>query len=68
MMPPSAKREEGEVVSSEVMDGLVELITAAAFGLVAALAWNIAIQELFTLLFPQTGTSLRSSSTPSSLR
>ena len=67
MMPPSAKREEGEVVSSEVMDGLVELITAA-FGLVAALAWNIAIQELFTLLFPQTGTSLRSSSTPSSLR
>jgi hypothetical protein len=54
MMPPSAKREEGEVVSSEVMDKLVELITAA-FGLVAALAWNTAIQELFTLLFPQTG-------------
>ena len=42
-MPPSVKREEGEVVSSEVMDGLAELITAA-FGLVAALAWNIAIQ------------------------
>ncbi len=54
MMPPSAKREEGEVVSSEVMDKLVELVTAA-FGLVAALAWNTAIQELFTLLFPQTG-------------
>jgi hypothetical protein len=42
MMPPSARREEGEAVSSEVLDKLVELITAA-FGLVAALAWNTAI-------------------------
>jgi uncharacterized membrane protein required for colicin V production len=41
-------------VSSEVLDKLVELVTAA-FGLVAALAWNTAIQELFTLVFPETG-------------
>jgi hypothetical protein len=42
-------------VSSEVLDKLVELVTAA-FGLVAALAWNTAIQELFTLIFPEAGT------------
>ena len=54
MMPPLARREEGEAVSSEVLDKLVELITAA-FGLVAALAWNTAIQELFSLVFPETG-------------
>jgi hypothetical protein len=47
-------REEGEAVSSEVLDKLVELVTAA-FGLVAALAWNTAIQELFTLVFPEAG-------------
>jgi hypothetical protein len=41
-------------VSSEVLDKLVELVTAA-FGLVAALAWNTAIQELFTLIFPEAG-------------
>jgi hypothetical protein len=41
-------------VSSEVLDKLVELVTAA-FGLVAALAWNTAIQELFTLVFPAAG-------------
>lgn len=41
-------------MSSEVLDKLVELITAA-FGLVAALAWNTAIQELFNAVFPQAG-------------
>ena len=41
-------------MSSEVLDKLVELITAA-FGLVAALAWNTAIQELFTMIFPEAG-------------
>jgi hypothetical protein len=41
-------------VSSEVMDKLVELITAA-FGLVAALAWNTAIQALFAAIFPEAG-------------
>jgi Family of unknown function (DUF5654) len=54
MMPLSARREEGEAVSSEVLDKLVELVTAA-FGLVAALAWNTAIQELFTMIFPEAG-------------
>ena len=39
-------------MSSEVLDKLVELVTAA-FGLVAALAWNTAIQALFTLIFPR---------------
>jgi hypothetical protein len=52
-------------VSSEVLDKLVELITAA-FGLVAVLAWNTAIQELFAAVFPEAGTSWRSSSTPMS--
>lgn len=41
-------------MSSEVLDKLVELITAA-FGLVAALAWNTAIQELFSAIFPEAG-------------
>ena len=41
-------------MSSEVLDKLMELVTAA-FGLVAALAWNTAIQELFTMIFPQSG-------------
>jgi Mg2+/citrate symporter len=42
------------VVSSEVSDKLVEL-TTAAFGLVAALPWNAAIQEQFTVIFPEAG-------------
>lgn len=41
-------------MSGEVLDKLVELMTAA-FGLVAALAWNTAIQELFAVLFPEAG-------------
>ncbi len=41
-------------MSSEVLDKLVELMTAA-FGLVAALAWNTAIQALFALVFPEAG-------------
>ena len=41
-------------MSSEVLDKLVELVTAA-FGLVAALAWNTAIQELFSIVFSETG-------------
>lgn len=39
-------------MSSEVLDKTIELVTAA-FGLVAALAWNAAIQALFTALFPE---------------
>ncbi len=36
----------GDVMKSEVIDKLAALITAA-FGLVAALAWNDAIKSLF---------------------
>jgi hypothetical protein len=43
-------------VSSEVLDKLVKLVTAV-FGLVAALAWNTAIQALFTLVLPEAETS-----------
>lgn len=35
---------------AEVIDKIAALVTAA-FGLVAALAWNGAIQELFALIF-----------------
>ena len=37
---------EGETMKSEVVEKLAALITAA-FGLVAALAWNDAIKSLF---------------------
>ncbi|CAN5906742.1 hypothetical protein BH23ACT11_BH23ACT11_00500 [soil metagenome] len=37
-------------MSSEVLDKILQLMTAA-FGLVAALAWNEAIQGLFTAIF-----------------
>jgi hypothetical protein len=52
--PVGGSWERGALVSSEVLDKLVELVTVA-FGLVAALAWNTAIQELFTMIFPQSG-------------
>lgn len=41
-------------MTSEVLEKIVQLLTAA-FGLVAALAWNTAIQELFTLIFGNAG-------------
>lgn len=41
-------------MTSEVLDKIVQLMTAA-FGLVAALAWNTAIQELFTVIFGDAG-------------
>ena len=37
-------------MSAEVLDKFAELITVA-LGLVAALAWNTAIQNLFTAIF-----------------
>lgn len=40
---------------AEVIEKLAALVTAA-FGLVAALAWNGAIQELFELLFGEQST------------
>ncbi len=44
-------------MTSEVLDKMVGLATAA-FGLVAALAWNTAIQGVFDEFFPQTGALL----------
>lgn len=44
-------------MTGEVLDKMVQLATAA-FGLVAALAWNAAIQEVFDEFFPQTGAIL----------
>ena len=41
-------------LTSEVMDKIIQLMTAA-FGLVAALAWNTAIQALFTSIFGDAG-------------
>jgi uncharacterized membrane protein len=40
---------------TEVIEKIAALVTAA-FGLVAALAWNGAIQELFTLFFGEQST------------
>jgi hypothetical protein len=44
-------------VTAEVLDKFAELITVA-LGLVAALAWNTAIQNLFTLIFGEAGSAL----------
>jgi hypothetical protein len=44
-------------LSAEVLDKFSELITTA-LGLVAALAWNAAIQQLFTLLLGEAGGAL----------
>ena len=41
-------------MSREVLEKTLQLATAA-FGLVAALAWNDAIQTLFTTLFGEAG-------------
>lgn len=41
-------------MTSEVLDKIVQLLTAA-FGLVAALAWNEDVQGLFRALFPEAG-------------
>ncbi len=42
-------------IRREVAEKLIALSTAA-FGLVAALAWNDAVQEIFKMLFPERGT------------
>jgi len=44
-------------VSAEVLDKFAELITVA-LGLVAALAWNTAIQNLFSMIFGKAGSAL----------
>src|SRR5215211_3972699 len=62
---PSTNREKSpgthgrkeEKLTAEVLDRFAELITVA-LGLVAALAWNTAIQNLFTLIFGKAGSAL----------
>jgi uncharacterized BrkB/YihY/UPF0761 family membrane protein len=44
-------------VTAEVLDKFAELITVA-LGLVAALAWNTAIQNLFNKIFGEAGAAL----------
>jgi uncharacterized membrane protein len=44
-------------LTAEVLDKFAELITVA-LGLVAALAWNTAIQNLFTTIFGEAGSAL----------
>jgi uncharacterized membrane protein len=44
-------------LTAEVLDKFAELITVA-LGLVAALAWNTAIQNLFTMIFGEAGGAL----------
>ena len=44
-------------MTAEVLDKFAELITVA-LGLVAALAWNTAIQNLFTMFFGKAGGAL----------
>ncbi len=44
-------------MTSEVLDKFAQLITTA-LGLVAALAWNTAIQNLFNLIFGEAGGKL----------
>jgi uncharacterized membrane protein len=44
-------------LTAEVLDKFAELITVA-LGLVAALAWNTAIQNLFTTIFGGAGSAL----------
>ena len=44
-------KEKSDELKIEILEK-VNTLAAAAFGLVAALAWNSAIQDLFVLFFP----------------
>ena len=49
------KKEEPTTLKEEVLDKIAALVTAA-FGLVAALAWNDAIKAIFKEIFGDSGT------------
>ena len=49
--------EEEQALTGEILDKFSQLITTA-LGLVAALAWNEAIQQLFSQLFGEAGGAL----------
>ncbi|MDE1865586.1 MAG: hypothetical protein KGH94_03035 [Candidatus Micrarchaeota archaeon] len=53
-----AAKKESPSKRAEIKQGIVKNVTGlmtAAFGLVAALAWNSAIQKLFTIVFGTQG-------------
>ena len=51
------KKEEEETLTGEILDKFSDLATTA-LGLVAALAWNETIQQLFTQLLGEAGGAL----------
>jgi magnesium-transporting ATPase (P-type) len=53
----TASNQKEVTVTAEVLDKFAELITIA-LGLVAALAWNTAIQNLVTIIFGKAGSAL----------
>ncbi|MCX7778793.1 MAG: DUF5654 family protein [Patescibacteria group bacterium] len=48
----SEEANQKKSLKLEILEKISSLVTAG-FGLVAALAWNEAIKEFFTVLFPQ---------------
>ena len=53
-MADDEKEEEKATLKTEVLDKISALVTAA-FGLVAALAWNDAIKAIFKEIFGESG-------------
>ncbi|MFH0898761.1 MAG: DUF5654 family protein, partial [bacterium] len=50
----SLKKEEDEKIKLKIeIIEKVSTLATAGFGLVAALAWNSAIQDLFSIFFPE---------------
>lgn len=47
----SEETKKQESLRVEILEK-IQTLTTAGFGLVAALAWNSAIQDLFTIFFP----------------
>jgi hypothetical protein len=52
-------KKEGSRLKKEFLKTMIQLATAA-FGLVAALAWNEAIQSIIARLVPENGTGISS--------
>jgi len=53
-MPNEPTEQQKKSLTVEILEQMSKLATTG-FGLVAALAWNDAIQNLFKALFPQPG-------------
>lgn len=54
LIPKMKSLEEMDKTKKEIREKMATLMLAG-FGLVAALAWNDAIQALFNVLFPKSG-------------